>query len=59
MMALLDKSKNLVMIDGKLTIHVFSTLVVGVGKYWAQELSTGLSDYDFGTNWFSSFTGVN
>jgi len=63
MMALLDQAKNLVVFDGDLTIHVFSTLVFGLGKYWAQELSTSPSDYDFGTNGFNeshtSFMVVN
>jgi hypothetical protein len=63
MMAFLDHAKNLVVFDRYLTTHVFSTLVVGLGKYWAQELSTSLSNYDFGTNGFNeshaSFMEVN
>jgi len=50
---LLDQAKNLVVFDGDLTIHVFSTLVFGLGKYWAQELPTSLSDYESGTNGFN------
>jgi hypothetical protein len=63
MTPLLDQAKNLVVFDGNLTIHVFSTLVVRFGKHWAQDLSTSLSDYDFGTNGFNesqtSFMEVN
>ena len=56
---LLDQAKNLVVFDGDLTIHAFSTLVFGLGKYWVQELSTSLSDNDFGTNGFNeSHTSV-
>lgn len=51
------------MFDCNPAIHVFSTLVVRFGKYWALELSTSLSDYDFATNGFNerqtSFMEVN